>query len=592
MAFSIFKNGKDFVTKKQETILSAAVVMMVAALTTKILGLVKIILLANIYGTSRALDIFYAANTIPEIIFNLLVIGSLNTALIPILAECLHKENEGRMGHVFNTIVSISAIVLFLIGFVGIIFANQVSFALVHLNVSQPNPPFSSIELSTMADMIRILFISPIILGISFLVSGVLIVHKRFLITQVASVVYTIGFIISIFVFVPFMGIIGLCWGVVLASLLHLLVQLPVLKFLHIKLQFVTDTKDIYVRKIGKLMLPRLFGLAGEQLGNFVDTVLALGLIQGSLAAFKYAYTYYIFPVSFIGWSFAQAAFPTLTEEYTKGKMDSFKINFIKSFQQILYLILPLTVTVITLRLPLVRLLGIGKDTQFGWNGTIVTAWVLLFFGLNIIFQSVLSLLIRAFYAMQDTKTPVKASLLGLVINVIFSIYLVQVFGRFDVTKGFWGNIIQIKHFLSGTGGDWMAVGGLAAAGTIASFLTMIIMFLILQKRLEGFDKKSFWTPLTKKIFATALMASIMYGVYRTLDVLMNTSHTLELFFLILITCYIGFSVYILVTYLLRDDDIDLIYRLGSRVQNLLYAKKDLPGGVNPTPDDDPKEGT
>ena len=582
MVFSIFKNGKDFVTKKQDSILSAAIIMMVATLATKLLGIVKIILLANIFGASRMLDIFYAANAIPEIIFNLLVLGSLNTALIPVLSELLTKKGNKKMQEVFNIVLSIASIVLMFSGLVGIVFAPQLAYLLVHLNVTTPAHPFTPAELSMMAYMIRILFISPVILGISFLVSGVLIVHKRFLITQLASVLYTLGFIISIFAFVPFMGVVGLCWGVVLGSILHLIVQLPVLTFLEINLNFKIDLKDIFVRQIGTLMLPRLLGLAGEQLGSFVDTVLALGLQAGSLTAFRYAYTYYIFPVSFIGWSFAQAAFPTLAEEYTLGKIESFKQNFMKSLQQILYLILPMAVIFMTLRLPFVRLLGIGRDTQLGWNGTLVTAWILFFFGFNIIFQSVLSLFIRGFYAMQDTKTPVQASIIGLILNIVLSIYLVKVFGQFDPNADLFQNISHLAYFIPGqtTGTSWMAVGGLAAAGTISSFLTMIIMYVVLAKRLGGFSKNILWIPIFKKLIATGVMAGIMYAVYKTLDILMNTSHTLELLFLLVITSYIGISIYLLVTFLLQDEDIDLVYRVATRVKNLLYAKKEVPLGV------------
>jgi putative peptidoglycan lipid II flippase len=576
MVFSIFKNGKDFVTKKQETILSAAVIMMVATIATKLLGLFKIVLLANIYGTSRQLDIFYAANTIPEIIFNILVLGSLNTALIPVLSEVLMKKGNDEMSKIFSTFLSCAAVVLGIVGLLGIIFAPQVTYLLVHLNVTTPNPPFTPLELSNMTFMIRVLFISPVILGISFLVSGILIVHKRFVITQLASVLYTLGFIISIFIFVPFMGIIGLCWGVVLGSVLHLVVQLPVLKFLDIHLKPSFNFKDQFVKRIGVLMLPRIIGLAGDQLGAFVDTVLALGLLSGSLTAFKYAYTYYIFPVSLIGWSFAQAAFPTLTDEYANGKMDSFKENFMRSLQQTLYLILPLTVIFITLRLPLVRLLGIGQNTQFGWDGTIVTAWVLFFFGLDIIFQSVLSILIRGYYAMQDTRTPVKASLFALVINVVLSIYLVHVFGRFNVNEGVMQNLLHFQYYFSGKGGDWMAVGGLAAAGTISSAIETAIVFVIFLKKVNGFHFDQLFVPLYKKLASTLIMAIVMYACYRTLDTLMNTSRTLELVFLILISCYVGITVYILSSYLFQDEDIDLVFRVINKLKNFLYAKKDI----------------
>ena len=582
MVFSIFKHSRDFVTKRQETILSAALVMMIATFATKLLGVVKIVLLANMFGATRALDIFYAANTIPEIVFNLLVLGSLNTALIPVLSECLSKKDSKKMLYVFNSVLSIACVILVILGLFGIIFAGGITYLLVHLHVTTPNPPFTTDELSTMTYMTRVLFISPIILGVSFLISGMLIVQKRFLITQVASVLYTLGFIISIFAFVPFMGPIGLCWGVVLGSVLHLAVQLPVMKFLGLHIEFVIDLKETFMHKIGKLMLPRVLGLAGEQLGNLVDTVLALGLNSGSLTAFRYAYTYYIFPVSLIGWSFAQAAFPTLAEEYNEGRMDSFRQNFLKSLQQILYIIFPLTVIFIVLRLPLVRLLGIGQDTQFGWNGTNVTAWVLLFFGADIVFQSVLSLLIRGFYAMQDTKTPVLASVFGLVLDIFLSIYLVTVFGRFDLNKDLLNNITHISYFFSGKTGSWTAIGGLAASASITSAITLVIMSWVFIKKVGAFNMREVFTPITKKIAATIAMAFVMYGVYKILDELMNTSRTIELLFLIAITCYIGVSVYILVTFLLKDEDITLIYRVVMRLRNILYAKKDIATSLEP----------
>lgn len=577
---SFLKNGKDLVTKKQDTILSAALVIMIATIATKILGVIKLVLLAHNYGTSRTLDIFYAANTLPEIIFNIFVIGSLNTALIPVLSECLGSKNSKKIWKIFNSILGIACIFLFILGLIGIIFAPQIVNILINLNVTHTDQPFTPSDLILMTYMIRILFISPVILGISFLISGILLVHKRFLITQVASILYTVGFIISIFIFVPIMGPIGLCWGVVLGSVLHLIVQLPVLKFLGMKFSWSIDWKENRLKKIGFLMAPRVLGLAGEQIGVFVDTVLSLGLLTGSLAAFEYANTYYIFPVALVGWSFSQAAFPTLSDEYSSGNKDSFKKNFIKTFQQILYLILPLCVIFLILRLPLVRLLGLGKDTQFFWQGTIITAWVLLFFALSIIFQSILSLLIRAFYAMHDSITPVKVSVITLIINIFLSIYLVKLFSRFDETQKVL-NLLNLKNYLSfSSGNSWMAVGGLAAASTISAFIGMTILFIILSKRIEGFGKHLLWIPLLKKMIATFVMGGVMYALYKTLDIVMNTTKTLELIFLLGITCYVGISIYVLITFLLEDEEIEFVYKFATRIKGILYSKKNMPAGV------------
>ena len=283
MLFSFIKNGKDLVTKKQETIVSAAVIIMITTLIIKFLGVFKMTLLAHTFGASRELDIFFAANTIPNVLFNICVLGSLNTALIPILSEVLEKNGAEKLWEVFNSFLNIFAIVLIVTGIIGIVEARYITQFAVSFNISGSQAAFTLADRDLMSEMMRVMFLSTLILGVSFLMSGALQVYKRFLVTQLASILYTFGFLAGIIVFVPIMGVIGLAWGVVFGALMHLIIQYPVLKHLGLKFNFKIDLKSVYVRRIGKLMLPRIIGVAGEQIAIVVDTVLALALQPGAL---------------------------------------------------------------------------------------------------------------------------------------------------------------------------------------------------------------------------------------------------------------------------------------------------------------------
>ena len=577
--FNFGKNGSAFLAGRQKTIISAAIVLMIATVFAKLLGLFKLTLLANIFGLSREIDIFYAADSIPQIFFNILIIGSFNTALIPIITGLITKNNTDRAWKVFNSFLNISSLVFFIVGILGIIFSYDIAKIFVHLSFlySSSIKTFSSSEILLMSFMVKILFLSIFILGVSFVISALLQVYKRFLVTQIANVVFNLGFIIGILLFVPLFGVLGLCWGVVLGSLFHLLVQFPVAKYLGFNFRKAAiDFHDKYVKEIYTLSIPRFLGVALSQLAYFVESFIAFALVPGSLTAFNWATSLYIFPVAVVGWSFAQAVFPTISEEYVGGTMDAFKKTLSKTINQTLFLVIPIFILFIILRLPIVRLiLGPGSNSQFGWNDTVLTAWILLFLSLSIVGQSILSILIRAFYSMKDTKTPVVIEALTFFVNIILALYLVKVFGNFPVVSPTIRNLFNLHYYLHfPTVMTWKAVGGLGLASGIAVTLNVIVLIVILHRRLKGFSFGEFYQPIIKKLISGALMSVIMYGTYKFLDDILNTAKTIDVIFLFLITAYVGVSVYLLVSFILKDTDLDLISKSAYLLRDFVYGNK------------------
>ncbi len=577
---SFQKNGASFFVKRQNTIVSAAFVIMSITIIAKILGLFKLTLLANFFGLSRNLDIFYAADSIPQIFFNILIIGSFNTALIPVIGELIFKKKTKMMWKVFNSFLNIFALVLLGIGILGIIFAREIAILFIYFSTiyrSSSIPNFSYSDISLLSSLMQILFISPIILGVSFIFSSLLQVYKRFLVTQIATILYNVGFIIGILFFSPFLGVYGLCWGIVLGSVLHLLIQFPVAKYLGFSYKkSILTLKNKYMKELLVLSFPRFIGLAFSQLAYFVEAFVAFALVPGSLTAFNWASSLYLFPVSIVGWSFAQASFPTLTEEYSLKMVKSFKQTLSKTINQTLFFIIPIFILILILRLPLVRLiLGPGSNSKFGWNDTILTSWILMFLSLSIVGQSILSILIRAFYAIKDTKTPVIVEISTFILNIILALYFVRVFGNFPVVSPTIQNLLNINNYIHfNSAFTWKAIGGLGFASFIAVSLNVIVLIYILSKKLQGFSFMEFYLPIIKKFISGISMSLVMYFVYKILDAIFNTTKTIDIVFLFIITAYIGVSVYLLVSFILNDEDLDLITKGVYSFRDFIYGKK------------------
>ena len=589
------KNGNSWFIRRQKTIVSAAIIIMGATLIAKVLGLFKLTLLANIFGLSRSLDIFYAADSIPQFFFNILVLGSFNTALIPILADLLSHKKKDLMWDVFNSFLNIFSFILIVVGIVGIVFSKEIAQMFVGLSSSYKASylsNFTPADIVQLSYMMKILFISPIILGISFMLTGVLQVYKRFLVTQIAYVVYNLGFIIGILFFTPFLGVYGITLGVLLGSIFHLLVQFPIAKYLgfNYKAEFL-NFKSKYVKEMFKLSFPRFLGIALSQVMYIVEAFIAFSLVPGSLTAFNWATSLFLFPVAIVGWSFAQASFPTLSFESSRKMIGNFKKTLGKTILQVLFLVIPLFMTFLILRLPIVRLiLGPGSNSKFGWNDTILTSWILLFLSLSIVGQAVLSVLIRAFYSLKDTKTPLIVESIFFVLNIFLALYLVRVFGNFPVVSPTINNLLNIGYYLHFKSAfTWKAIGGLGAAAGIIVTLNVLTLIIILHRRLGGFSFKDFYTPAIKKFISGGIMGFVMYFTYKVLDVLLNTTKTIDVIFLFLITLYIGVSVYIIVSFILNDSDLDLITRSAYVIRDFIYGKLSKP--ISPIDDNMTQDG-
>lgn len=460
---------------KKETLTRGAFILAVSSLVSRILGLIRDRLFASTFGAGDDLDAYYAAFRIPDFIFNLLILGALSSAFVPVFVGYLSQGKKNEAWHVTNSLLNILLLISIVICGLLFIFIDRLIFLVA--------PGFDQEKQNLTILLTRIMLVSPIFFGISNVASCILNSFKSFFLYAAAPIVYNLGIIFGAIFFVPKYKILGLAFGVTLGALLHAAIQLPKVFSLGFRWRLTFDFLHEGVKKIGKLMLPRSLGLAIGQINLWVITMIASMIASGSVAVFNLANNLQSFPIGIFGISFAIASFPYLAEAAAKNDVSLFRTHFSKTFSQILFFVIPASVLMLLERAQIVRLiLGAGK---FDWEDTILTAQSLGFFSLSIFAQALIPLLARSFYSFSDTKTPVLVSLVAIMVNIFGSLWLSR----------------------------YLGVQALALVFSISSFLNLMLLLVILKIRVGDLGDLSILRNGFKTLIATIAMAFGVYGM-------------------------------------------------------------------------------
>lgn len=391
-------------------------------LLSKILGLLRDHLLASGFGTLGTdpifnLDTYYAAFRLPDLLFNLLSYGVLSAAFVPLFTEILHKEGRKQANRFTNQILHTlgSAILIF----------SLVLFILAPYVIRIFLPGFSEENVTTTANLARIMLVTPILFTIGSTLGGVANALHKYIGLAVAPIVYNLGIILGILFLAKPYGVYGVSVGVVFGALLHLIAQIPQLLKAGFRYEFPKRFFGTHVREMIKLSLPRIFGMSVTQISLIVDTVIASTLASGSIAVINFAANLESLPIGIIGISVAIVSFGTLAVYSAEGNLTEFIAEIKTNIRRILFLLIPLALGMFTLRFQIVRLiLGRGK---FDWSATILTANTLGVFLSGLIFGSLVFLLARGFYALKNTKTPVTIGIIAVLSNIVFSILFTKI---------------------------------------------------------------------------------------------------------------------------------------------------------------------
>ncbi len=441
---------------------------MFAILFGQLTGLARGIIVAKIFGASPQLDAFFAANRVSETLFLLVAGGALGSAFIPTFTGLLAKDEKDSAWRLASALANAVALTISLLAVLLAVFAPQVvRYALAPGLAADPELFALTISL------LRIQLISAVLFGLGGLIVGILNAHRIFLVPALTPAMYQLGIIFGAVFLAPSMGIYGLAWGVVIGAVFYLVIQLPSLFKLISNLQSpIANYKllGIYnknVRTVLLLMGPRLLGVAVVQLNFWVNTWLASHMEAGSVSALYYGFSLMLMAQAAIAQSVAIAAMPTFSAQHALGKTDEMRASLAASLRGILLLAVPASIGLIVLRVPLISLLY--QRGEFDERSVELVAWALLWYAAGLIGHSVMEVLTRAFYAQQDTKTPVIIGTLAMGLNVACSI----LFSRYFAQIG------------------WLPLGGLALANSFATALEATALFIFMRRRLNGIEGRS-----------------------------------------------------------------------------------------------------
>lgn len=430
---------------------------------SRILGYIRDMIIASKFGAGTSADAFYVAFRIPNLLRNLLGEGALSSSFIPVFSEYLVKD-EKEAWEIGRITFSILLALLSILTFLGILIAPFIVCIIAPGFISLPD------KFSLTISLTRIMFPFLLFICLAAFTTGLLNSLHSFFVPAFAPSMLSLGEIFSVFILVPLMGgsIKGLAWGVLLGGFGQLLAQVPsVIKFWpkwgSRRSTFGGYSRSIFfklmfshpgVKKIGTLMLPATLGLGVYQINAFVDTICTSYLIEGSPTALYYANRLMQLPLAIFATSVATASLPKMSEFMARKDIEGLLSTLSSGLKMIFFLLMPASIGLIVLGKPIIALLF--QRGRWDEGATNLTYLALLFYSTGLISYGGVKVVASAFYSMQDTKTPLRVSIVAMLLNVELNF----IFMRF------------------------MGVGGLALATAMSSTVNISLLLLFLRRRL------------------------------------------------------------------------------------------------------------
>lgn len=596
---------KNILFDEQKRIMTNVVTLMILSLVSKFSGMLFSALLTQRFGADRPTDIFNAANAIPEMVTTILLVGTVSGSIIPSLIRS--KENDTEEGFIrfFNSLFNVGFIAFSFITIFIVVFSNDVVHFAINTKIINPDIPFLDSEIRQIGDMMRLLTLPQAILGISAYISTVLNVHNRFIIPSLAPIFYNVGKIFGVYVLSGIFGmdINGILWGTILGSLLHLAIQIPLLRHVGLVYRPVIDFRNRYLIDAAWLALPKVISLSVEQFGALVDKILALSMNKGALTNLGLAVNLVNLPLSLFGSSYAHASFPTLSKYFEKKDIKSFSELFRNILNQIFFLAVFASVVIIVLRIPFARIFYGIFGGEFSWESTKQVAWIVFFFSIGLSFETLRTFIYRVFYSFNDSIRPLIISIFILALSVTFSIglsnyfshtgsnyQLTEVFGTFDifdidvVNKNGFPEITKFQlnpsinifpnmnpeNFLTRSNGE-NAPGGIALGSSLTFIIEFLLLMIILARKKIIIGMRSIVSDLFKKILAGISTLYVSYLVMKFWEELLDTTKTLNLFILTICVIFASLSFYLWISKLMKIPEVDIVINNFVRSINRIF---------------------
>ncbi len=469
---------------KNKKLFKSAGIVSGFTLISRILGYVRDMVIAKYFGTaSMAAQAFIVAFRIPNTLRHLVGEGAANAAVIPILSEYLGNDNKKEFWHITNIMLNLIIIVLSLITIIGTLAAPLIVRLIAFGFIQDPEKLELTIYLT------RIMFSFIFFIGLAAYGMGVLNTLKNFAVPAAGSCFLNITMIVfGIWVCQRFeQPVVGLALAVLLGGLLQILVQIPVLIKKGFYFEWALDFKHPAIKKMGRLLLPRMVGSSIYQLNAFIDTFFAsfTSIVgQGAIGALYFSNRLIQFPTALFGNALATACLPTMSRQAIKNDIVGLKNTLNVSLKTLLVFLIPSTVGLLVLSKPIVTVLF--QRGEFDALSTQITSTALIFYCSGIFFYSAARVMTSCFYALKDTRTPVKVTFFCLLINAVL-------------------NLLLMKP---------LKVGGIALATSISSAANFFLLLYMLRQKIGAIGVRKAMSLFYAIVTASVIMGASCYYVH------------------------------------------------------------------------------
>jgi putative peptidoglycan lipid II flippase len=459
----------------------AAAVVALATVLSRVLGFVRDAMIAAAFGAGFSSDAFLAAFRLPNLFRRLVGEGALNAAFVPVFTETLYRGGAAEADRLFGSAARVFAAVLAAVCAAGVLAADWL--------VPLITPGFAGAKLALTVQLTRLMFPYLFAAGMLALCTGALNVYGHFAAPALAPTLLNLGMIGALLALAPHMQrpVVGLAAGVLIGGAAQLLFQAPFL--LRNRLHPWRAARGVHpaLRRMSRRMVPSVLGGAVHQINILVGALLASLLAEGSVSYLYYADRLVEFPLGVVAMAGATAALPSMARAAAVGDTQGLRETFSFAFRMVSFASIPAMVGLVLLAEPIVALLFMRGE--FSAVDARLTAGALSYYALGLWAVAAVRIAVAAFFAQQDSRTPLLAAGLSVLANALLGLMLMKP----------------------------MAQGGMALATSLSAMLNLGILLTMLQRRLGGVQWRCIGASLARSLVSAAVMAAGVRAVSRAL---------------------------------------------------------------------------
>ena len=531
----------------------AATIMASSTLLSSLLGFFRDRLLNSAYMPSKngalagypvGLDAYTAAFMVPDFMFAVLVSGALSVTFIPVFNERWVKGNKQSAWQISSSMINFMALITMAASVLIIIFADPLMKYLIAPGLSESGHALA-------VSMMQVIAVNPFIFAVAAVIASIQQAVGRFMFCALAPMLYNVGIIIGTVWFTGGVnlfgwqifdgGIMGVALGVVLGSFLQLIVSAVGLAGLGFDYNFKIYWRNKGFRKVLSLLPARSVDQGMDYVVSLVEVNLASRLADGTVRAYQQALTLHMMPINLIGVAISNAAFPQLTEHLGEGRNDLFQKDLRSLLRIIFWMALPVSVVIFFTRGYVVHFIRNGGNQLIaGILGCLVVA---------ILFRTIYHMAARAFYARQDTKTPLYISIFSITLNIILAIVLSMV----------------LK----------MGAYGLAWAQSTVAVLEVVVLLAVMNRQMPKLFDMTFVRAIFKMIIAGTVTGVVCYIAVLIMPFRYHDDSFFSAFPKFVIISLVSFGAYAAASKWLKLPEIDPIL---SRLKKVLFGRLEFKG--------------